>query len=332
MITLLANKFIGTLTNLIAYTDAINLHEEGLIQSILDLGRDYDVPNGSGKVVRMSALPQVMDLDPKTSTLLSVKEPTVAEEYFPVTNYKYIQLTINQYLLRGAFTNEVAMNDLISLILLSMRRAKDIYMYEQYMSTLKAIKPNKGFNGDAARLGVAVEVEVYDTSTVTDPVKIEAYNKLNAQNLYKAILNNMAYLQLPQENEFTSGDGDSDKQMFNSSSLVSLVPYTVSNMLTVDALATLLNSSKITDSLSWLKTIITEDINITVKGGSSPYNSIILMHKDKIKYGYYYQVDTSFFDASNLNLNHWLHFSYYIGVVTKLPFIAIQLKPKAVSA
>ena len=112
MITLLVNKFIGALTNLIAYIDAINLHEEGLIQSILDLGRDYDVPNGSGKVVRMSALPKVMDLDPKTSTLLSVKEPLVSEQYFPVTNYKYIQLTIEEAYKKSKLSDEDRKNKL----------------------------------------------------------------------------------------------------------------------------------------------------------------------------------------------------------------------------
>ena len=330
MITLQANKFIGTLTNLIAYTDVINTHEEGLINSVLDLGRDYDVPNGSGKVVRISALPTVADLNPKTSTLLSVKEPGVIEHYFPVSQYKYIQLTINSYLMRGAFVNEVAMNDLISVILMSMRRAKDIYMYEQYMSTLKAIEPDVTFNKTASQVGTAVDVKIYNTSTITDPVKVEAYNKLNAQNLYKAILNNVAYLQLPQDYKIDGITGD-DKQMFNGSSLVSLVPYSVSNMLTVDALATLLNSSKITDSLSWLKTIITEDLPIQKVGGPSALNSIIIMHKDKIKYGYFYQVDTSFFDASNLNLNHWLHFSFYMGVVPELPFIAIQLVPTEIA-
>ena len=149
-------------------------------------------------------------------------------------------------------------------------------------------------------------------------------------SLDKAILNNVAYLQLPQEYKINGINGN-DTQMFNGSSLVSLVPYSVSNMLTVDALATLLNSSKITDSLSWLKTIITEDLQIQAVGAPSALNSIIIMHKDKIKYGYFYQVDTSFFDASNLNLNHWLHFSFYMGVVPELPFIAIQLVPTEIA-
>ena len=344
MITLQVNKFIGTLTNLIAYTEFKNTHQDGLTRDIIDLGRDYDVPNGSGKVVRVVGMPEVRELNPKSSTLLSVVEPDVSEVYLPITRYKYIQLSINNYLMRGAFNNEIAMNDLISYILLTMRKRKDIEIYREYIFSLSGVDVvdsqltdhvgdityKNGFNASSDQQGVTIKVPFYDTSTIKDPEKIESYNRLNSQNLYKKILEVMGYLQLPHVPDYVTGTNDI--QMYDSDSLVMLMPYNIGNSLTVDALATLLNSSKITEALKWYKTITIPDIEINTNAEEKSYTSVIIMHKDKIKYGYFYQVDTAFFDASTLNTNHWLHFAYYIGAIPQLPCIALQIVPTAVTA
>ena len=49
-----------------------------------------------------------------------------------------------------------------------------------------------------------------------------------------------------------------------------------------------------------------------------------LMHKEKLQYGYFYEVATNFYDASNLSQNNWLHFAYYLDTVSALPAVLLK--------
>ena len=96
-ITLNANKFVGTLSNLICYTFyKDNYHLGDNIDALLNAFRSDDTINGDGKLVLTSDLPVVKDLVVNTSTLLTSVPPVIQEQYIPVTKFKYIQLTVNR--------------------------------------------------------------------------------------------------------------------------------------------------------------------------------------------------------------------------------------------
>ena len=94
--------------------------------------------------------------------------------------------------------------------------------------------------------------------------------------------------------------------------MVCIISNELFSALDVDTLATLLNSSEITRNVPI--ELVTMDYSqiglITVNP-----NVAFLLSKDKVQYGYFYQVATQFFDASNLNTQNWLHFSDYCDQV-----------------
>ena len=142
-ITLNANKFVGTLSNLICYTFyKDNYHLGDNIDALLNAFRSDDTINGDGKLVLTSDLPVVKDLVVNTSTLLTSVPPVIQEQYIPVTKFKYIQLTVNRYLMRGGFEDEYAMATLISYLLNNMRVAKRLQLKSDIENVIVKILTN----------------------------------------------------------------------------------------------------------------------------------------------------------------------------------------------
>lgn len=306
-ITLNANKFIASLSNLICYTfykDNYRVGDE--VDKLLDFFRSDDTVNGDGKLVITSDLPVVKDLNFTTSTLLTNVPPVVQEQYIPVTEFKYIQLTINKYLLRGAFADEYAMSNLVSYLVSNMRIAKRLSIYDNIESKVQALI-TEGVNGVTLQ-GIA------DPTTATSAVEINAIRTHNTNLLYRTILTQITELGLGKTLTANSGTG-TYRAYETSSNLALIVPPALLASMDVDTLATLLNSSKISSGIT---------VNI-IQMNTGADNKCLLIAKDTIQYGFFYQVATAFFDASNLNNQDFLHFSYYSAIIDRSPSIPITL-------
>lgn len=308
-ITLNANKFIGTLSNLICYTfykDNYRLGDN--IDALLEAFRSDDTVNGDGKLVLTSDLPVVKDLVVNTSTLLTSVPPTIQEQYIPVTKFKYIQLTVNRYLMRGGFEDEYAMAILISYLLNNMRIAKRLQLKSDIEAVIAEILTNNPTTQSVTGLA-------RPTGTPT-AVELNAVRTYNTNLIYRAILTVIQMLGLGYElnvTDVTTGN-DTFEAYERPDNIVCLVEPSTMASMDVDTLATLLNSNK-----------ITQKINVNfIENEAIPEGEVLLLSKDKIQYGFFYQVATSFFDASNLNQQDFLHFSYYCDQIERAPAVLIK--------
>lgn len=308
-ITLNANKFVGTLSNLICYTFyKDNYHLGDNIDALLNAFRSDDTINGDGKLVLTSDLPVVKDLVVNTSTLLTSVPPVIQEQYIPVTKFKYIQLTVNRYLMRGGFEDEYAMATLISYLLNNMRVAKRLQLKSDIENVIVKILTNNPTTQTVTGLAKP-------TANPT-AVELNAVRTYNTNLIYRTILTVIQMLGLGYElnvTDVTTGNG-TFKAYERPDNIVCLVEPSTMASMDVDTLATLLNSNK-----------ITQKINVNfIENEAIPDGEVLLLSKDKIQYGYFYQVATSFFDASNLNQQDFLHFSYYCDQIERAPAVLIE--------
>ena len=308
-ITLNANKFIGTLSNLICYTFyKDNYHLGDNIDALLEAFRSDDTINGDGKLVLTSDLPVVKDLVVNTSTLLTSVPPEIQEQYIPVTKFKYIQLTVNRYLMRGGFEDEYAMANLISYLLNNMRIAKRLQLKTDIETVITEIITNnpttQTFTGLAKPTASPTAVE------------LNAVRTYNTNLIYRTLLTVIQKLGLGYELNITdkTAGNDTFKAYERPNNIVCLISPSTMASMDVDTLATLLNSNKITQKIN-----VNFIENDTITDGE-----ILIVSKDKIQYGYFYQVATSFFDASNLNQQDFLHFSYYCDQIERAPAVLIE--------
>jgi hypothetical protein len=308
-ITLNANKFIGTLSNLICYTFyKDNYHLGDNIDALLEAFRSDDTVNGDGKLVLTSDLPVVKDLVVNTSTLLTSVPPEIQEQYIPVTKFKYIQLTVNRYLMRGGFEDEYAMANLISYLLNNMRIAKRLQLKTDIETVIAEIL----INNPTRQTVTGLE---RPTGTPT-AVELNAVRTYNTNLIYRTILTVIQMLGLGYKlnvTDVTTGN-DTFEAYERPDNIVCLVEPSTMASMDVDTLATLLNSNK-----------ITQKINVNfIENEAIPDGEVLLLSKDKIQYGFFYQVATSFFDASNLNQQDFLHFSYYCDQIERAPAVLIE--------
>lgn len=308
-ITLNANKFVGTLSNLICYTFyKDNYHLGDNIDALLNAFRSDDTINGDGKLVLTSDLPVVKDLVVNTSTLLTSVLPVIQEQYIPVTKFKYIQLTVNRYLMRGGFEDEYAMATLISYLLNNMRVAKRLQLKSDIENVIAKILTNNPTTQTVTGLA--------KPTTNPTAVELNAVRTYNTNLIYRTILTVIQMLGLGYElnvTDVTTGN-DTFKAYERPDNIVCLVEPSTMASMDVDTLATLLNSNK-----------ITQKINVNfIENEAIGDGKVLVLSKDKIQYGYFYQVATSFFDASNLNQQDFLHFSYYCDQIERAPAVLIE--------
>lgn len=309
MITLQANRFLGALTNLIAYSQVANTTERGRVGEFVNSFQDINVENGDGKVVLASDLLEVKDLS-GTSTLLASNPPTVDEQYISVENYKVIPMTINKYLMRGAFVEENQLANFVGYLMSIMRTTKTAYLSDQIIAELEGYTP--------AQATQTLTIHTIDTTNLTDPMQLQSARTYNANAIQKSLINLLNAMSFP-----TAKYNDLEyKEIIDYSSLKFIVKSSVNSDILVDSLAFLLNSDKITEAQRWSDTYVIPDeqftnLDATIVGW--------LMHNKKIQYGYFYEVATEFFDASTLNQNDWLHFAYYLDTVNAYPAVVIKV-------
>lgn len=321
MITLSANKFIGTITNLIAYTRALDTQDTRGLDRLLNRFRGPNLPTGDGYVIRSTGIPEVTDLNTASSSILTVVKPLIKEQYIPIQEYKKVQITINNYLMRGAFTREEAMGELIGLILKSMQTAEKLYLYDRVLGIessgdslngLSSIVENELGQGNAdtmstdLTLSFEIEVTGEDISQATTPSEKLAVRTYNTKAFVRKLI---ATVKQIERGYYNSLNGV--KSLVARENLVVIMTDEMLASLDVDLMATLLNSEYLNDKIA-IDIITIGEWNENMTKGD---NTVLIMQNNGYQYGFFYEVATSFFDPSNLNTNNWLHFAYYSGIV-----------------
>ena len=306
-ITLNSNLFLGALSNLICYLDVADVLKLDSLK-LNKVCKKRDVKFGDSVLYRSADIPSVTNM-PTTSTLLSVVTPTTKEQVLSVSKFKSVQLTINNYLMRGAFDSEYAMSDFVAYLMKTMRASKEKYIYEELIGILDGYTPTNAEQ--------TITINMFDTSSLLDPAQLQMAQTYNTNAFIKALLKAQIKLGTPYEkfndDTFTEIVGNEDMVLFSTDDLA--------NDLLVDTFAKLFNSDKISKEFKYGDSVvIPRDLFTTLTSSFLCY----LAHKDKFQYGYAFSVATSFFDASTLNTNNWLHFAYYIGVVNAFPCIKFE--------
>lgn len=86
-ITLPLNTWLGALTALVVNTQIADTLTGASTNALLDLCHNTPVENGIGKAIISADLPAVEDYT-ETSSLLTIKKPTVSEEVLAISDYK----------------------------------------------------------------------------------------------------------------------------------------------------------------------------------------------------------------------------------------------------
>ena len=325
MLTLSANKFLGTLTNLLAIVETADTFESGNgLYRVLKLFRSSDINRGAGKVVNAVDVLTVEDLDLSRSPW-TIKAPTVAQQQLEVGAYKVVPLSLSRYLLAGAFADESAIAYFIGYVRSVMQKTKDIYLYKDLLKTIFTWARDAGGALQASQR-ITVDLVNY---TGSEPAKALEYDRINANAICRALIN------------FTKEISGADSDAFNEleyteivdpKSLVYLVNSKFDTDLVIDTFASLLKSQEIKDRFEWGETVPLpygkvvaglKDAGSTQEVTDANGFIGIMAHADKFQYGFMYEVIASIFNPANLTDQDFMHFSYYMGAVKALAGVVI---------
>lgn len=312
-ITLQANKFIGTLSNLIAQTYVMDFFQTEELDELIDVFKKGNITYGGGEVVYTVGIPTVQNLNAEQSSLLTVTKPTISEEFIPIENYKVIPLTINNYLMANAFVNENAMSVLVAYLLKSMEVAKKVEVRNAIINALSS---------HFVDTDVQIEVTGKEISEAMSGLDANGTKTYNTNLLYQTLKTQVKNI------GFGKGGGANTGKYVTSNDLVAIMTTSTYSMLEINTLATLLNSDKATANI---RIVVVEDGFDDAYEGALNDGFVWIVQRSALRFGFNYEVATSFFDASNLNTNHWLHFAYYsrfvssgVGTVIKCTNFALE--------
>lgn len=307
MITLNVNKFLGALTNLITYVEVADVLKLDTLK-LNKICKKNDIKYGDGKVIRSADIPTVANM-PTVSTVLTTVSPVVNEEYISLSGFKTIQLTINKFLLRGAFLNEYELGDFTSYLLKTMRASKQAHIFDQLVNLIDTYTPT---NAEQTKT-----ITMFNTTGLLDPMQLQMAQTYNTNAFIKELLKVQAKLNTP----YNKFNDNSQTEIISNDDMVLVATDELSNDLLVDTFAKLFNSGKITEKFQYGESVVIPSDLLTNLGATF---LCYLAHKDKFQYGYAFEVATEFFDPSTLNVNNFLHFAYYIGSVKAYPCIKFE--------
>lgn len=322
-ITLPLNMWLGALTCLINYTQTANTNQGAFDIDLLNETQDINVADGNGKLILSADLPTAKDYA-KVSSLLTVTDPIVAEQYVALTKFRTIPLSISMQFMRLSFNNETDSATFSGYVISLMTASKNVNLYEEIVELMENWVPtpfddtkpiSSGKRGQKTSM---ITVDLWDISTLTDITQINEYQTYNSNTIYNTLLNVKANLIAPS----TDFNEQGMKEYVSNNELKAFINSYFENFLTINTLATLLNSNKITENGNNVKKY-TQIPQIMLSEDNKTKIICWLGHGKKFQWGYFYNLATAFFDASNLTTNNWLHYSYYMTTVDNYPMLKV---------
>lgn len=298
--TLNQNEFVANLLNLIVKIRMNRTTEGRRISDLLDSVMVDEVNFGDSlALITVDTLP-TRDYS-ETSTLLTTVKPTMDEQVLSTTDKKVIEVTINRYLMAGAFADEYSLAEAISTIESMLEKTKNIYNYKKTVSAYENWAP-VGVDGETVNSDTqVVTIDLIDTEGMSG-VELTETQTANALKVYSEIrkysLNMQAPSRLYNELEF--------EEMYNAEDLNLIVNGNFDTLVNTYAYARQLNSDKLDNIYLYDKSIIIPSEQFT---SENTKQTVIGWLASKFKYQIAprFILMTSFFDGSNLNLNEFLH-------------------------
>lgn len=306
------NQFFTGLTNLALFMRLYATNTSRFADDFVDSFATDTLANGDRKIFHFSDLPQVKDYS-ETSSLLSVTKVDTNEEYIVVTERKVIPSSFNKFILTQAFTSDSGMNEFMGYLLGQMESAKTNYIYNKIITDIFA----KEFTGDRLK-----EITLLDENAQTNVTDLNNAQIINQKRIYLAVRDIVQNIQV--YNNKYNAKGYTQALDPKDMRFLYCNPYANENV--VNLFASLLNSSELTKDYEKPITQVIPSISIT------PQNSKVvgfLMHKYSYQFFYKFTFMGSFFDASNLVINNFLHFWLGAGWLDNLPAVKFMEKQGA---
>ena len=326
--TLPVSKMLSTMTTLIRdvrYGENIKVSK--IVNDLVDSCRIGNVEYGKGIVKTFELDVQPTKNLSETSTAWTITKPNVKQEVLPITDYKFVPISLAEILAKDAFLDgnavDTFMNNVMKLPEKTIRFnlfdvAKGLYMNWSPRSSQK------------------VYVDQIDTSTITDMVQKRACEQWNATELAKVMRKTMNNAKLLNDKytdvaTYTDANGGGTKNVKSALDTDNMKIVFNDNFYTnflADAMASLYHAEKVGEMIPGENFVLmpTDAIN------EANENTIAwLSEKDKFAIADFYYVTLSIQDPSTLYLNVFFHYSYGSGIFTCAPgikFIANYIEPE----
>ena len=311
------NEFLASLFNLIIQTRVNRTVNGQRINELIDACMVDPIEYGEGAGLISVDTLETEDYS-KTSSLLTNKEATLDEQQLETTDKKLIHVTINRYLMKGAFKDEYSMSECIGTITEMLEKTKLIYVYKKIVSAYQNWSPTLATQ--------VVEIELTDGTGMVG-AELNENNKANALAIYSKVRELSLNLQSPSR-DYNDLEYE---EMYNANEMDFIVNGKFDSLINTHAYASLLNSDKLNNIQLYDKSII-----IPKKQFSTPeaqeFTIGYLVSKKKYMIAPRFTVSASFFDASNLNDQEFLHFwlnSAFVNGLAGIKLVAKFVAPEA---
>ena len=318
IMSLSQNEFVGDFTNLII-SQYVNKSVADGLHPLVESCMFDGVPYGDKAAIISVDTLAVGDYS-NTSSLLSVVKPTIDEQQLNTTDRKVIQVTLNRYLLAGAFANEYSLSEAFAVILSMLQKTKAIYLYKKVVAAYENYAGALNNDGTTRPLLATqtITINLVDVDNLTGEAEKAAARTFNSNEIYKTLVKTLHAMCSPTRvfNELafeTLARPEDIKFIVNDKFMTDMI---------TDTMATLLNSAKISDLEKWAETYVIPPEQFA---NASTKTDVIGWLGDRNKYQIRprFEIGTSFYDASNLNQNDWLHFWLISGFVAGLPQVKL---------
>ena len=307
-ITLTDNEFFSGLTNLALFMRIYATNTSKKADDFVESFMTDVLERGNQKLYPYADLPSVGDYS-ATSSLLTVTKPTVGEERILVDQKKVIKSSYSAYILDAAFTSEYGMNDFIGYLLGQMESAKTAYLYDVIINDIFSKSFGAGSGAQANQLHQVDQISLTGLTTLAD---INGAKSYNAKELAQAMQEDIQNIQVYN----TGYNFKGLKEAVDWKDLRIVLRAKYRNAEVMEVMASLFNSDVLDRDYDKPEVLIVPEIKVP-DGRNSEIGWI--MHKAFYQMFYKFVVNTSFFDASNLCVNNFLHFWYGKGFVEALP-------------
>ena len=302
------NEFYTEIMNLIItqyINDSINF-----IDPLAEQFYRADVTSGDQIALYTADVVAETQYSDSTKTLLSVFEPTEDVQVIPTTDKIFFALTNNRFIGRGAFSTPTNLAEFINYVISMLGKSKQIYTYKKILADINAMA-----TADDWLNTQTITVNLSSTTGLTG-ADLEATERRNAKIIYKKLIKTAKEMQRPSkifnELEYT--------QTTNKNDLLCIINNSYDTDITVEVMASLLNSDKISEDKIW-------DKKIFIPKDSLDDASTIAYLMDKRAYVIANRIltATAFFNARTLNDTNFLHLWLIRGLVKglqKVKFVA----------
>ena len=320
-ITLTDNEFFSGLTNLALFMRIYATNTSKKADDFVESFMTDILERGNQKLYPYADLPSVGNYS-ETSSLLTVTKPTVGEEAIAITEKKVIKSSYSAAILDAAFTSEYGMNDFIGYLLGQMESAKTAYLYDVIINDIFTKNFGAGSGAQAKQLHNVDQISLTGLTSLAD---INGAKSYNAKELAVAMQDDIQNIQV--YNDKYNFKGLKEAVDYKDLRVVLVAKYRYAEVMEV--MASLLNSDVIDKDFEKPEVLIVPSIKV-------PENREMeiawIMHKAFYQMFYKFVVNTSFFDASNLCVNNFLHFWYGKGFVEALPCVKLVKNDIALEA